>query len=125
MPAGDVDLATDIRSSILAQSPRGGRAILWVTLALFVLFIVWAALSEIEQVTRGAGKVIPSSQIQVVQNLEGGIISEILVDVGDMVEKGDVIGLVGETGLKIGPALYFEIRKGEENLEPLEWIKVN
>ncbi|MBN2061118.1 MAG: peptidoglycan DD-metalloendopeptidase family protein [Deltaproteobacteria bacterium] len=44
---------------------------------------------------------------------------------GDMVKEGDVIGLVGETGLKIGPGLYFEIRKGEENLEPLKWLKVN
>jgi adhesin transport system membrane fusion protein len=97
MPAGDVDLAADIRTSILAQSPRGGRAILWVTLALFVLFIIWAALSEIEQVTRGAGKVIPSSQIQVVQNLEGGILSEILVNVGSMVKKDQLLLRIDET----------------------------
>ncbi|MEE9402666.1 MAG: HlyD family type I secretion periplasmic adaptor subunit, partial [Desulfobacteria bacterium] len=72
MPAEDIDLATDIRTSILAQSPRGGRAILWMVLALFVLAILWASISKIEEVTRGDGKVVPSSQIQVVQNLEGG-----------------------------------------------------
>lgn len=44
---------------------------------------------------------------------------------GDMVEKGDIIGLAGETGLKIGPGLYFEIRKGDENLEPIKWLKVD
>lgn len=97
MPAGDVDLVTDIRTSILAQSPRGGRAILWVTLVLFVLFIVWAAVSEIEETTRGDGKVIPSSQIQVVQNLEGGILSEILVDVGSLVKKGQLLLRIDET----------------------------
>ena len=48
MEAEDVDLATDIRTSILAQSPRGGRAILWVILVLFGLFMVWAYFSEIE-----------------------------------------------------------------------------
>ena len=48
MEAEDVDLATDIRTSILAQSPRGGRAIIYVVLALFVLFLVWAYFSEIE-----------------------------------------------------------------------------
>jgi adhesin transport system membrane fusion protein len=97
MPAGDVDLVTDIRTSILAQSPRGGRAILWVTLALFVLFIIWASISEIEEATRGDGKVIPSSQIQVVQNLEGGILSEILVDVGSLVKKGQLLLRIDET----------------------------
>ena len=44
---------------------------------------------------------------------------------GDMVQPGDIIGYVGEAGLNTGPALYFEIRKGEENLNPLNWLKVN
>jgi murein hydrolase activator len=44
---------------------------------------------------------------------------------GDAVSPGDVIGYVGEAGLSTGPALYFEIRKGEENLNPLKWLKVN
>ncbi|MBW2171567.1 MAG: HlyD family type I secretion periplasmic adaptor subunit, partial [Deltaproteobacteria bacterium] len=97
MPAGDVDLVTDIRTSILAQSPRGGRAILWVVLVLFVLFIVWASVSEIEEATRADGKVVPSSQIQVVQNLEGGILSEILVNVGSLVKKGQLLLRIDET----------------------------
>ena len=91
MEAEDIDLATDIRTSILAQSPRGGRAIIYVVLALFVFFLIWAYFSEIEEVTRGEGKVIPSSQIQIVQNLEGGIISEILVDVGGLVKKDQLL----------------------------------
>jgi len=97
MQAEDIDLATDIRASIMAQSPRGGRAIIWVVLLLFILFMVWAYFSEIEQVTRGLGKVIPSTQIQVVQNLEGGILSEILVGVGDLVKKGDLLLRIDET----------------------------
>lgn len=44
---------------------------------------------------------------------------------GEMVKKGEVIGQVGETGLLAGTALYFEIRKGESNLDPLKWLKVN
>jgi adhesin transport system membrane fusion protein len=97
MPAEDVDLVTDIRTSILAQSPRGGRAILWVVLVLFVLFLIWAYFSQIEQVTRGDGKVIPSTQIQVVQNLEGGILSEIMVDVGELVKKDQLLLRIDET----------------------------
>jgi murein hydrolase activator len=45
--------------------------------------------------------------------------------VGDMVEKGEIIGQVGETGLATGSALYFEMRKGDANLDPLKWLKVN
>jgi adhesin transport system membrane fusion protein len=97
MKAEDVDLATDIRTTIMAQSPKGGRAIVWVVLVLFVLFTVWAYYSEIEQVTRGDGKVIPSTQIQVVQNLEGGILSEIMVDVGELVRKGQLLLRIDET----------------------------
>ena len=82
MPEEDVDFATDVRATILAQTPQGGRMIIWATLILLVIFLIWAAFSELEEVTRGEGKVVPSSHVQVVQNLEGGIISEILVNVG-------------------------------------------
>jgi len=97
MKAEDVDLTTDIRASIMAQSPKGGRAIIWVVLVLCVLFVVWSYYSEIEQVTRALGKVVPSTQIQVVQNFEGGILSEILVDVGGLVKKGQLLLRIDET----------------------------
>jgi adhesin transport system membrane fusion protein len=97
MPADDVDYITDIRTSIMAQSPRGGRAILWASILLVVIFIVWASVSEVEQVTRGQGKVIPASQIQVIQNLEGGILAELHVKVGDTVKKDQLLLKIDET----------------------------
>lgn len=97
MPTDDVDYVTDIRTSILVQSPRGGRMILWATLLLFVIFIIWAAVSEVEQVTRGQGKVIPASQIQVIQNLEGGILAELHVKVGDTVTKDQLLLRIDQT----------------------------
>ena len=97
MQAEDIDLTTDIRTSILAQSPRGGRAIIWVIFVLFLMFMVWAYYSNIEQVTRGDGKVVPSTQIQIVQNFEGGILSEIMVDVGELVKKDQLLLRIDET----------------------------
>lgn len=97
MPSEDIDLVTDIRSSMMAQSPRGGRAILWAVLILSALGIYWASVSEVEEVTRGQGKVIPASQIQMVQNLEGGILSEILVKVGDTVKKDQLLLKIDQT----------------------------
>ena len=63
-----------------------------IPMALFViLFFVWAAFADIDEVVRGQGRVIPSSQTQVLQHLEGGIITAILVKEGQNVKKGDVI----------------------------------
>lgn len=97
MKTEDVDYATDIRTSILAQSPKGARAIVWAVLILFFIGILWASVSEIEEVTRGEGKVIPASQIQVIQNLEGGILAELLVKVGDTVQKDQLLLRIDET----------------------------
>lgn len=87
----DLDLITDIRTTILVESPRGGRSLIWLTLILFVCAIWWASVSEVEEVTRGMGKVIPSSQIQVIQNLEGGILAETYINIGDIVNKGELL----------------------------------
>ena len=57
----------------------------------FIAFIAWSSFSEIDEVVRGTGKVIPSSQTKTLQNLEGGIIANINVKEGDSVKKGDVI----------------------------------
>jgi adhesin transport system membrane fusion protein len=71
--------------------------ILWAVLILFFVLFIWAAVSEVEEVTRGDGKVIPAGQIQVIQNLEGGILAEILVKVGDVVQKDQLLLRIDET----------------------------
>lgn len=97
LPEEDVDFATDIRATILSQTPQGGRLIIWAAFFLLVIFLIWASFSELEEVTRGEGKVVPSSHVQVIQNLEGGIISEILVNVGDAVKKDQLLLRMDET----------------------------
>lgn len=57
----------------------------------FVIFVIWANNAVLDEVTRGDAHIIPSSKIQVVQNLEGGILSELLVSDGQIVQKGDVL----------------------------------
>jgi adhesin transport system membrane fusion protein len=72
--------------------PRGfAHLLLVVIVAFFVLFFGWASWATLDEVTRGEGRVIPSSQVQVVQNLEGGIVSAILVREGEIVERGQVL----------------------------------
>jgi membrane fusion protein, adhesin transport system len=77
------DLTTRIK-------PRTASSILlWVITGFVLVFFIWAAFAEIERTVRGLGRVIPSSQLQIVSNLEGGIVSEILVRQGQLVRTGD------------------------------------
>ncbi|MCK5523289.1 MAG: HlyD family type I secretion periplasmic adaptor subunit [Thiomargarita sp.] len=79
------------------RPPRFTHLILWITVLFFTTAGVWAHYSIIDEVTRGYGKVIPSSQVQVVQNLEGGIVSEILIKEGDIVKKDQVLLRIDDT----------------------------
>lgn len=72
--------------------PAAGANLMLISVAgLVVFFTAWSALSQIEEITRGAGQVVPTSEIQVVQSLEGGILGELLVTEGQKVEKGQVL----------------------------------
>jgi len=83
---------------LLDSSPhRLSHLILWVTVLFLVTAGWWANYSTLDEVTRGTGKVIPSRHIQTVQNLEGGIISEILVKEGDIVEPNQVLLRIDDT----------------------------
>jgi adhesin transport system membrane fusion protein len=62
-----------------------------------LLLLVWAALAHVDEVTRGEGKVIPSKQLQVVQSLDGGVVAQILVKEGQVVEQGQLLLRIDET----------------------------
>ena len=57
----------------------------------FIVFLSWSYISKVDEVVRGTGRVVPTGQTKILQNLEGGIVSSILVNEGDNVKKGDVI----------------------------------
>ncbi|MDA9660850.1 HlyD family efflux transporter periplasmic adaptor subunit [Gammaproteobacteria bacterium] len=71
--------------------------ILYVILLFFVSFFIWASRAELEEVTRGNGKIIASSKVQVIQNLEGGIINQIAVKTGQRVKENDLLVKLDET----------------------------
>jgi membrane fusion protein, adhesin transport system len=80
--------------------PSVAANILLLSIAAFVVaFGLWAAFAELDQVTRGTGRVIPSKQLQIVQNLEGGIVRDIAVTQGQAVKKGDVLLRMDSTQL--------------------------
>ncbi|HCG8421993.1 TPA: HlyD family type I secretion periplasmic adaptor subunit [Vibrio parahaemolyticus] len=93
----ELDFADDKTAALLLNTPNSARLMLWVMVLFFVAAIGWASWAQIDQVTVGQGKVIPSSQIQVVQNLEGGLVKEILVKEGQLVKKGQQLLLIDDT----------------------------
>lgn len=69
--------------------PRAASSLLlWSILGFIVLFLLWASFTKLDRTVHGAGRVVPTSQVQIVSNLEGGVISAILVKSGMEVKKG-------------------------------------
>ena len=74
------------------QMPLSKHLLLAVILLFFVIFVIWATfIAELDEVTRGDGKIIPSSEVQALQSLDAGIVEEFLVKEGDEVQQGQVL----------------------------------
>lgn len=76
---------------------RHSRRVLHVFALLVIVLIVWASFAQIDELVRGQGKVIPLRQLQMVQNLEGGILAELYVEEGQQVRKGQVLLKLDDT----------------------------
>jgi len=100
---------------------RKANAILYVTFLFWVCILTWANFAVLEEVTRGQGRVMASSRIQIIQNLEGGIIKNIAVKPGDLVSSGDPLVYL-ETTLYESELVARQKEKlaAERNLELIE-----
>lgn len=92
-----LDFAAEADYAILKQEPVRARALLRALIWIAILFLVWAAFATVDEVTRGDGKVIPYSQIQVLQSMDGGVVAELLVHEGDVVKKDQVLIRIDQT----------------------------
>ncbi len=70
---------------------QASNVLLWAIVAFFVIFVVWASWATLDRTVRGPGRIIASSQLQTVSNLEGGVVKEILVRTGEVVRAGQAI----------------------------------
>jgi adhesin transport system membrane fusion protein len=105
------------------QEPLRARSLLYF--AGFILFVLvcWAALTEIEEVTRGEGRVIPSHQVQVIQAVDGGVVSEIAVEEGHVVDVGQLLLRIDPTrfvsSLRENRSQYMALLVKSERLKAL------
>lgn len=134
-----VDFATDADLAILRQEPLRARVLLRSIGIVFVLFLLWSAFAQLDEVTRGDGKVIPSRQVQVLQSIDGGLVSEILVHEGDVVQPNQLLIKIDETrfvssvkenqaqylGLVAKAARLKAISEGKPFVPPVEVVKAD
>ena len=90
-------LRRELADPLLAVTHPVYRPLLWLLLACILIAIAWAAWAELDEVTRGDGRVVPYSRIQKIQSLEGGILDRLLVKEGDLVEVGQPLVRLDET----------------------------
>lgn len=96
-PATDLKYMSYASEAVLLQAPGLHRLMLWGICALVFSLLTWAYFAEIDEFTRGEGRVVPSSEVQVVQNLEGGILAKLYVAEGDIVDRGQPLLLIDDT----------------------------
>lgn len=89
--AYDIRFMSSLSEAVLAKAPSNSRKILYAIVVTVTWLLIWASFAQIDEITRGSGKIIPSGKNQAVQNLEGGIVEQILVKEGDEVKKDQVI----------------------------------
>ena len=89
--AGDADWAR------LQQEPLRARSLLRLAAAGLLLLLVWAAFAQIDEVTRGEARVVPTSQVQIIQSVDGGVVEALLVREGQVVEAGQLLLRVDPT----------------------------
>ncbi len=107
MAVKETDYMDELEAATRMRPAMPAVFLLFTISALILFFFVWAAVTEIEELTRGQGQVIPSQEIQVVQSLEGGILEELLVRKGDLVKKGQVL-------LRISDVAFSSEERGTE-----------
>lgn len=112
-------------ADVLMSREKTARAqrIVRAALLMVVMLIGWAAIAHVDEVTKGDGRVVPSRQLQVVQSLDGGVVSEILVQEGMVVEAGQLLLRIDETratsGVRESAAQAFALRVKQARLKAL------
>jgi len=93
----DNEFMPEVAGVAAEDASRRSRVTVWIAAALIITALVWAKFAVLQEVTMGEGKAIPSSKVQIIQNLEGGIVTEIFVREGQIVNKGDTLLRLDDT----------------------------
>jgi len=93
----DLKLVSDLNAALQEEKHRGLWWSIFFLATFLTAFVIWAYNSDLEEVTRGQGSIIPSSRLQVIQSLDPGILAKLHVKEGDLVEAGDILVTIDDT----------------------------
>jgi adhesin transport system membrane fusion protein len=93
----DAAFMDDVRASLLSQKTPGTQIVLCLVAVVLLGALVWAYFARVEEITRGDAKIVARTHEQVIQSLEGGILEEMNVSEGDVVNKGQVLLKIDQT----------------------------
>lgn len=96
----DAEFMQDVQASLLSQTTPGSKLVIYLMLVVLAGGLVWAKFSRVEEITQGESKIISKSREQVIQSLEGGILAEMNVHEGDIVERGQILLKIDPTRAK-------------------------
>ena len=103
----DVDFMGELEAATRLKPSESSHFMLIAVASLVAAFCIWSSFSEIEEITHGSGQVVPTQEIQIVQSLEGGILTELLVREGETVEKDQIL-------LKVSDVAFASEERGTE-----------
>lgn len=119
----DMAWMEEAQLAMVEQEPIRAKKLLYVVALILVVFVVWAHFTKIDEVTRGEGRVTPSGQVQVIQSLDGGIVTDILVREGQTVLTGAPLIRIDETralsSLRENRGQYFSLAAKQARLKAL------
>lgn len=96
----DLEFVSSASEARLLAVPQGASFLIMLAVLATMALILWASIMQVDEVAKANGKVIPSKQVQVIQNLEGGIVKKINVMEGQKVNKGDVLVVIDDVYAK-------------------------
>ena len=103
----DKEFMNELEAATRMKPSTASHFMLLTIVSLVMAFFIWAGTSEIEEITHGSGQVVPTQEIQVVQSLEGGILTELLIREGQQVKKGQIL-------LKVNDVAFASEERGTE-----------
>ncbi len=133
LKSNELEMTDDVYGAMMISAPVRYRIIIWALVAMVAAFVTWAAMSSLDQVTRGDGKVIPSSQVQVIQSLDGGILQAMYIKEGMIVTEGQPLARIDDTRFRSdvaqqeeeGSSLEANILRMQQELASIELAPVS
>ena len=90
-PQAPVNYEFNCKNNVYFEAPKNLNYVYYSVGIFFIIFVIWASLAKIDQVTNGYGKVVPSEHVKIVQSLDGGVIEKIYIKDGELVKAGQLL----------------------------------